>query len=78
MNTYQKTATFIFRLVGGCWVAFFALMWSLYAIEAAMGLSVQHYPLHIILGNLGYIALGVFAVLAARPLGRLIGSGLDT
>lgn len=75
--TYQKTAVFILRLVGTVWVAFFSFMWGLYAVEFALGLEVQRYPAHMIGASVGYIALGVLIIALAKPLGRLIGRGLD-
>jgi len=76
--TYQKTAIFILRLVGVVWVAFFSFAWALYAVEFALGVEVQRYPAHMIGASVGYIVLGVLVVALAKPLGRLIGRGLDT
>jgi hypothetical protein len=77
MTSYEKTAIFILRFAGVCWVLFFIFVWTLYAIEMASGVEVQHYPLHTIIGGVGYIALGILAVALSRPLGRLIGRELD-
>ncbi|PTR35392.1 hypothetical protein C8J98_101657 [Luteibacter sp. OK325] len=77
MTTYQRTAVFILRLVGLVWTVFFAFMWGMYAVELAFGIEVQHYPAHTIIGNVGYIVLGIVIAAASKPLGRLIGSGLD-
>lgn len=77
MTTYQRTAVFILRLVGIVWAVFFAFMWGLYAVELVLGIEVQHYPPHTIIGNVGYIVLGVAIAATSKPLGRLIGSGLD-
>lgn len=76
MNTHQKTAIFILRLAGICWTIFFAFIWSVYGIEALIGIEVQHYPAHTLIGNMGYILLGVFVIAASRSLGRFIGRGL--
>jgi hypothetical protein len=76
LNNYQKTAIFIIRLVGICWTLFFGFIWSVYGIEALIGIEVQRYPAHTLIGNLGYIALGVVATVASKPLGRFIGRGL--
>lgn len=76
MNTYQKAAIFILRLAGVCWTVFFAFIWSVYAIEVLVGIEVQHYPTHTIIGNLGYIVLGIVVIVASKPLGRFIGRDL--
>jgi hypothetical protein len=77
LTTYQKIAAFILRLAGVLWVVFFAFMWGLYFIELAIGIEVQHYPAHTVIGNVGYIVLGIALIAASKPLGRFIGSGLD-
>jgi len=77
VTTYQKAAVFILRLVGLFWTIFFAFIWGVYAVELALGIDVQHYPTHTIIGNVGYIVLGIVIIAASKPLGRLIGKGLD-
>jgi hypothetical protein len=77
LNTYQKSAVFILRLASVCWTLFFAFAWSLYGIEALIGIEVQHYSTHNVIGSAGYIALGIVVILASKPLGRFIGRGLD-
>lgn len=77
MTTYQRTAVFILRLVGIVWAAFFAFMWVVYAVELALNIEMQHYPAHMIIGNVGYVVLGIAIAAASKPLGRWIGSGLD-
>lgn len=77
MTTYQRTAVFILRLVGVVWAIFFAFMWGVYAVELALGIEVQHYPSHTIVGNVSYIVLGIALAVASKPLGRWIGGGLD-
>jgi hypothetical protein len=77
VTTYQKNAVFILRLAGLLWTVFFAFIWSVYAVELVLGIEVQHYPTHTIIGNVGYIVLGIFIIAASKPLGRLIGKGLD-
>lgn len=77
VTTYQKTAAFLLRLAGVLWVVFFAFMWGLYFIELAFGIDMQHYPVHTVIGNVGYIVLGIMLIVASKPRGRLIGSGLD-
>ena len=76
LNTYQKTAVFILRLVGVCWTIFLGFVWSVYGAEALIGIEVQHYPTHTLIGNMGYIAVGIIVVAASKPLGRFIGRGL--
>jgi hypothetical protein len=77
MTMYQKTAVFILRLVGAVWTIWFAFIWGMYGVMVAFGLEVPHYPLHTILGNVGYVILGIFLVAVSKPLGRVIGKGLD-
>lgn len=77
MNTYQKAAIFVLRLVSVCWTLFFAFAWSLYGIEAWIGVEVQHYATHNVVGSVGYIVLGIAFTAASRPLGRFIGRGLS-
>jgi len=77
VNSYQKLAIFLLRLIGGSWAAFFGLAWLLYAIEFISGITVEHYPLHTIIGNMGYLAIGLLAVSASKPLGLWVGRGLD-
>ena len=76
MNPYQKLATFILRLVAAVWTAFLVLSWSMYAIEAAAGLDVPHYPAHTVIGNMAYIVIGLLVLFFSKPLGRFLGRGL--
>jgi len=78
MTSYQRIAILILRLLGTVWTGFFAFIWSLYFIEMALGVEVQHYPTHTIIGNVGYVVLGVLVVAISGPLGRLIARGLDS
>jgi hypothetical protein len=77
MTNYQRIAVLILRLLGSLWVLFITFVWGLYLIEAALGIEVQHYPAHTIIGNVGYIALGLLIVVISKPLGRAIARGLD-
>jgi hypothetical protein len=77
MTNYQRIAVLILRLMGSLWVLFITFVWGLYLIEAALGIEVQHYPAHTIIGNVGYIALGLLIVVISKPLGRAIARGLD-
>ncbi|RUL75925.1 hypothetical protein [Dyella choica] len=74
---YQRIAVLILRLGGAIWSSALAVMWALYGVELAMGLAVQHYPAHTVIGNLAYVGLGLLLVLVAKPLVRLLGRGLD-
>ena len=78
MTTCQKIAVLVLRLAGALWALFIAFMWGLYFIELAFGIDVQRYPAHTVIGNVGYVVLGALLVAASKPLGRLIGRGLDT
>ncbi len=77
MTSYQRTATLVFRLLGIVWAAFFAFSWSLYFIEMALGVEVQRYPTHTIIGNAAYVALGLLVIVTSKPLGRLAARGLE-
>jgi len=48
----------------------------MYAIEAAVGVTVQHYPAHTVIGNMAYIVIGVLALIFSKSLGRLLGRDL--
>jgi len=76
VNTHQKLATFILRLIATIWTAFIVLGWSMYAIEAAVGVTVQHYPAHTVIGNMAYIVIGVLALIFSKSLGSLLGRDL--
>jgi hypothetical protein len=75
--TYQKTAVFVLRVVGTLWIAFIAFAWGLYAVEFFLGIDVQRRPASSTGASIGYIVLGVLIVALSKPLGRLIGRGLD-
>lgn len=77
LNAHQKLAVIVLRLVAALWTAFIVLGWSMYAVEAAVGVEVQHYPEHTIIGNMAYIAFGVLVLVFSMPLGRLLGRGLE-
>lgn len=78
MTSHQRIAALVLRLVGVIWTAFFALSWSLYLAEMALGVEVQRYPTHTIIGNVAYVALGLFVIAFSKPLGRLIARGLES
>jgi hypothetical protein len=75
VNPHQKLAILILRLVAAVWTAFIVLGWSMYAIEAAAGVNVQHYPAHTIIGNLAYIVIGVLVLIFSNPIGKWLGRG---
>ncbi|ULU26792.1 hypothetical protein [Dyella terrae] len=77
MTSYQRIATLIFRLAGTTWTVFLAFIWSLYFAEMALGVEVQRYPTHTIIGNAGYVAFGVLVIVFSKPLGRLVARGLE-
>lgn len=77
MTSYQRIATLVLRLAGTAWVVFLVFIWSLYFAEMALGVEVQHYPTHTIIGNAGYVAVGVLVIVFSKPLGRLVARGLD-
>ncbi|MBD8900195.1 hypothetical protein [Rhodanobacter sp. DHG33] len=56
---------------------FFAFIWSLYFMEVALGVEVQRYPAHTIIGNAGYVAFGALMIVFSKPLGRLVARGLE-
>jgi hypothetical protein len=74
---YQRIAVLILRITGAIWFGFFAVMWGLHCMEMAIGVTVQHYPTHTIIGAVAYICLGLLLVLAAKPLVNLLARGLD-
>jgi hypothetical protein len=77
MTNYQRIATLVFRLAGTVWAVFFIFIWSLYFAEMALGVEVQRYPTHTIIGNAGYMVFGVLVIVFSKPLGRLVARGLE-
>ncbi len=77
MTSYQRIATLLLRLAGTIWVVFLTLIWSLYFAEMALGIEVQRYPTHTIIGNAGYVIFGVLVIAFSKPLGRLVSRGLE-
>ena len=78
MTSHQRIATLVLRLTGTIWTAFFALGWGLYFAEMALGVEVQRYPMHTIIGNVAYVAMGLLVIVFSRPMGRLIARGLES
>jgi hypothetical protein len=77
MNDRQKLAALLIRMVGGGWAGLIILGFAMRLVEASLGVPVQEYPTHTILGNVFYIVGGVILVWLAKPLGRLLGKGLE-
>lgn len=77
MTSYQRIATLVLRLAGVIWTTFFVFGWSVYLVEMALGVEVQHYPMHTIIGNVAYVVLGLLVTVFSKPLGRLIVRGLE-
>lgn len=77
MTSYQWIAALALRLIGTVWAVFFAFALGLYFIEIALGIDVQRYPTHTIIGNGGYVVLGLLVIAMSKPLGRLIARGLE-
>ncbi|WP_233841553.1 hypothetical protein [Dyella sp. 2HG41-7] len=77
MPDYQRIMVLILRLLGVIWSGVLAIMWILYWIEMAVGLEVQHYPAHTLIGGLAYVLLGFLVVLVAKPMVRLLGRDLE-
>ena len=77
MTSYQRIAALVLRLIGTIWTIFFVLLWCMYIIEMVSGVAVQRYPLHTILGNVAYVAMGLVLIIFSKTLGRLIGRGLE-
>lgn len=76
MIDYEKLATLLLRVIAICWTLFIASSWIIYGIELAAGVSVQHYPAHTIIGNVGYVILGLLVLAMSRSLGKLLSRGL--
>ena len=76
--SYQGIATLVLRLVGTIWTIFFVLLWGMYIVEIVSGVALQRYPLHTVLSNVAYVAMGLLLIPFSKPLGRLIGRGLES
>jgi hypothetical protein len=77
MNVYQKTGTFIFRLVGAI-IVFTGFLGILYYVLA----KIFSWPLtqavtDQIAGNFVWIFVGACMIAAAKLLGRWVGKSLD-
>ncbi|RUL62028.1 hypothetical protein EKH79_14025 [Dyella dinghuensis] len=76
MINYERLAILLVRVIATFWLVLITFSWSAYGIELAVGVSVQHYPMHTIIGNVGYIVICLLVLIFSRPLGRLLASGL--
>jgi hypothetical protein len=76
MTEHQKLATLILRIIGAGWATLIVVGISMLGIESAMGIQVQHYPTHTVIGNVAYIVMGLLLVFLSKPLGKLLGRGL--
>jgi hypothetical protein len=77
MTEHQKLAALILRIIGAGWTVLIIIGLSMIGIESALGVQVRHYPTHTIIGNITYIVMGVLLVLLSKPLGKLLGRGLE-
>jgi hypothetical protein len=77
MNNYQKTAAFILR-IAGCVLAFVGAMGPTYiACMRALGRTTPEYSSDRWAASIMWSVGGVVLVLLSKPLGRLLGRGLD-
>ena len=76
MNTYQKSAALIVRLVG--FGAFMVGLWYLlYLGFIVVTGGVSAYPVARGWGSVIALVMGIVLVLTGRPIGRLLGKGLE-
>jgi len=76
MTEHQKVAVLILRIVGAGWATLIVVGLSMLGIESALGVQVQHYPAHTVIGNIAYIVMGLLLVFLSKPLGKLLGRGI--
>jgi hypothetical protein len=77
LNSYQKAGTWVMRLVGAVITAG-GVMGTLWAgIAHALGVQIQEYSAERWLGSAMWAIGGVVLVLASKPIGRLLGRGLE-
>ena len=76
MNAYQKIATLVIRLVG-FGVAMVGLWYLLYLGFIVIIGGVGAYPAARGWGSVMGVVMGIVLVLAGKPLGGLIGKGLE-
>lgn len=76
MTEHQKLAILILRIIGVGWATLIVVGFSMLGIESVMGVQVQNYPTHTIIGNIAYVVMGLLLVFLSNPLGKLLGRGL--
>ena len=76
MTEHQKLAVLILRIAGAGWATLIVVGLSMLGIESALGVQVQHYPAHTVIGNIAYIVMGLLLVFLSKPLGKLLGRGI--
>lgn len=64
-------------MLGTLWALCISFMWGLYAVLLACGIEEQPYPTKRAVASVGYIVLGIAVIAVSKPLGRMIGKGLD-
>ncbi|PYQ63180.1 MAG: hypothetical protein DMF53_10905 [Acidobacteria bacterium] len=77
MNSFQKAGVLIIRFMGAI-IAAVGLLGPLYAaFTKAIGKHVPDYPDERWIGSIVWAVGGIVLVFAAKPLGRLLGRGLE-
>jgi hypothetical protein len=76
MTEHQKLAVLILRIIGAGWTTLIVVGLSMLGIESALGVQVQHYPAHTVIGNIAYIVMGLLLIFLSKPLGKLLCRGL--
>jgi hypothetical protein len=76
MNAYQKNATLVVRLVG-FGVFLVGLWYLLYLRFIVVTGGVSAYPAARGWGSILGLVLGIVLVVAGRPIGCLLGKGLE-
>jgi hypothetical protein len=77
MNVYQKTATFMLRIVGCALAVVGALGPAYIGFLRAIGRDAPQYSSERWAGSVLWGVGGLLLVLLSKPLGRLLGRGLD-
>jgi len=78
MNAYQKTATFVLR-IAGCALAAIGAMGLIYVVAAvrATGQAPSTDSSDRLVASLVWLGGGLVMLLFSKPIGRLLGRGLD-
>ncbi len=77
MNKYQKLAVLALRFAGAA-IAFVGAIGPFYvAALSVLAIAAPAYGLERYLGSLAWVIVGVVLIIAAQPLGRWFGRGLD-